>query len=330
MREIRYLQALREAIQLEMQQDENVFVMGEDVRHSLRGATKNLIKEFGEKRVIDTPISEAAFTGMATGAAMAGLRPIVEYQISALIYVAFDQLINQAQKLPYMMGGQGSVPVTYMVIGSGARSGLAGQHSDHPYPFLVHAGMKTVIPATPYDVKGLMASAIRDNDPVMFFAPAKVLAMKGPVPEEPYFIPFGIGEIKRQGVHVTVAATGHLVHDALKVAEALEKEGISIEVFDPRTLLPFDKKTLLQSVRKTGRLIVFDDSNRSCGFAAEVASIVAEEGFHDLKAPIKRVTRADVPVPFHLGMENFVIPTGEDLIRAIYQIMQCKSEDAVI
>lgn len=322
MRELRYLHAFKEAIFQEMQRDELVFVIGEDVKHSLRGATKDLIKHFGENRVVDMPISEQAFTGMATGAAMSGLRPIVEYQISALIYVAFDQLINQAQKLPYMMGGQGSVPVVYTVVGSGARNGLAGQHSDHPYPFLVHAGMKTVIPSTPYDAKGLMISAIRDNDPVMMFTPAKVLAMKGPVPEEAYAIPFGQAEIKRKGEHVTVAAVGHLVHDALKAADELASEGISIEVFDPRTLLPFDKATLLESVAKTGRLVVIDDSNRSCGFAAEVAAIVAEEGFAYLKAPIKRVTRADVPVPFNLGMENYVIPTKEDLLRAIRELMQ--------
>lgn len=322
MRELRYLPALKEAIYQEMGADESVFVLGEDVRHSLRGATKGLLEKYGENRVIDTPISEAAFTGMATGAAMAGLRPIVEYQISALIYVSFDQLINQAMKLPYMMGGQGSIPVTYMVIGSGARNGLAGQHSDHPYPFMVHAGMKTVIASTPYDMKGLMISAIRDNDPVMIFAPAKVLALKGVVPEESYAIPFGQADIKRQGSDITVAAVGHLVHDALKVAELLANEGISLEVFDPRTLLPFDKTTLLESVAKTGRLIVLDDSNRTCGFASEVSAIVAEEGFSYLKAPIKRVTRADVPVPFNVAMENFVVPTQEDLIRAVRQILQ--------
>lgn len=259
---------------------------------------------------------------MATGAAMSGMRPIVEYQISALIYVSFDQLINQAQKLPYMMGGQGSVPVTYLVTGSGARLGLAGQHSDHPYPYLLHAGMKTILPSNPYDMKGLMISAIRDDDPVMVFAPAAVLALKGSVPEEAYAIPFGVGEIKREGEDVTVLATGHLVHEALKVANELEKEGKSIEIYDPRTLLPFDKETLLQSVAKTGRLIIFDDSNRTCGFAAEVASIVAEEGFSFLKSPIKRVTRADVPVPFNLEMEKFVIPTREDLKRAIYQMIK--------
>lgn len=322
MREIRYLHALKEAINQEMERDESVFVIGEDVRHSLRGATKDLVKRFGEQRVVDMPISEQAFTGMATGAAMSGLRPIVEYQISALIYVAFDQLINQAQKLPYMMGGQGSVPVTYTVIGSGARNGLAGQHSDHPYPLLLHAGMKTIVPSTPYDAKGLMISAIRDNDPVMMFAPAKVLAMKGQVPEQPYAIPFGQGEVKRLGKHVTVVAIGHLVHDALRAAEELEAEGISVEVYDPRTLLPFDKASLLESVANTGRLIIYDDSNRTCGFAAEVAAIVAEEAFSSLKAPIKRVTRADVPVPFNVELENFVIPTKHDLQRAIKQVLR--------
>jgi pyruvate dehydrogenase E1 component beta subunit len=207
-----------------------------------------------------------------------------------------------------------------MVIGSGARSGLAGQHSDHPYPFMLHAGMKTVLASTPYDMKGLMISAIRDNDPVMIFAPAKVLAMKGPVPEEVYTVPFGKAEIKRQGEHITVAAVGHLVHDALKVADTVAKEGISLEVFDPRTLYPFDKTLLLESVAKTGKLIVLDDSNRTCGFAAEVSAIVAEEGFSYLKAPIKRVTRADVPVPFNVAMENYVVPTQEDIIRAVRQI----------
>lgn len=320
MRELRYLQALNEAILQEMASDESVFVIGEDVRHALRGATKGVLAQFGEDRIIDTPISEAGFTGMATGAAMAGMRPIVEYQISALIYVSFDQLINQAQKLPYMMGGQGSVPVTYTVIGSGARSGLAGQHSDHPYPFILHAGMKTLIASTPRDMKGLMITAIRDNDPVMIFAPSKVLALKGPVPEESYAIPFGQADIKREGTDVTVVAVGHLVHEALKAAEELAAEGISLEIYDPRTLLPLDKETLLQSVAKTGRLIVLDDSNRTCGFASEVASIVAEEGFSFLKAPIKRVTRADVPVPFNVAMENFVIPKREDLIRAVRQI----------
>lgn len=321
MRELRYLHALREAIFQEMERDESVFVIGEDVRHSLRGATKELVYKFGEGRVVDMPISEAAFTGMATGAAMAGMRPIVEYQIAALIYVSFDQLINQAQKLPYMMGGQGSVPATYLVTGSGARSGLAGQHSDHPYPLLLHAGMKTLVPSTPYDMKGLMISAIRDNDPVMVFAPAKVLALKGEVPEEPYSIPFGKADIKREGADVTVVAVGHLVHEALKAAKELEKEGISLEVFDPRTLLPFDKEALLASIAKTGRLVILDDSNKTCGFAAEVSAIASEEAFSDLKAPIKRVVRADVPVPFNLAMENHVIPAKADLIVAVKQIM---------
>lgn len=322
MRQLRYLQAVREAIAQEMEQDESVFIIGEDVRQSLRGATKGLASRFGEERVVDTPISEAAFTGMATGAAMAGMRPIVEYQISALIYVAFDQLINQAQKLPYMMGGQGAVPVTYTVIGSGARSGLAGQHSDHPYPFLLHAGMKTIIPSNAYDAKGLMIAAIRDNDPVMMFAPAKVLALKGDVPEEPYAIPFGQAAVRREGTDVTVVAVGHLVHEAMKAALELADEGISLEVIDPRTLLPFDADTLLASLKKTGRLVVFDDSNRTCGFAAEVASIAAERAYSDLKAPIKRVTRSDVPIAFNLGMENDALPKKEDLLRAVRAIVK--------
>ncbi|MBI4562927.1 MAG: alpha-ketoacid dehydrogenase subunit beta [Candidatus Rokubacteria bacterium] len=314
MREIRYLEALTEALREEMRRDATVVVIGEDVRHSLRGVTKGILDEFGPDRIFDTPISEAGFTGLATGAAMAGMRPVVEYQINALIFVAFDQLVDQAQKLRYMMGGQGKIPVTYLVPASGARRGLAGQHSDHPYPLLVHMGMKALMPSTPRDAKGLFKAAIREDDPVVVFAPAALLAMKGPVPEEEYVIPLGQAEVKREGNDLTIIAVGPLVPEALKCAETLAGEGISAEVVDPRSLLPLDRDAVLASARKTGRVVLFDDSNRTCGYAAELAAIIAEEAWDSLRAPIRRLTRADVPVPFSPPLEAYVLPSRDGLL----------------
>jgi pyruvate dehydrogenase E1 component beta subunit len=319
--QLNYLQALREALVQEMRRDESVVVLGEDVRHSLRGITKNCCEEFGAERVVDTPISEAGFVGLATGAAMAGLRPVVEFQIGTLIYVCFDQLVNQAQKLRYMMGGQGSIPVTYIVPGSGARTGLAGQHSDHAYAMLVQAGFKVVIPSNPRDAKGLFAAAIREDDPVVVFAPAGCMPLRGAVPEGEFCIPLGRGEIRKSGSDVTVLAVGQLVSEAMKVATSLETEGISVEVLDPRSLLPFDHSFLESSVRKTGRLVVFDDCNRSCGFAAEVSSHAAEHLFEFLTTGIIRVTRADVPVPFSIALDKHVLPQAAQLDQAIRLVM---------
>ncbi len=314
MREIRYLEALSEALREEMRRDSQVIVLGEDVRVSMRGLTKGILQEFGPDRIYDTPISEAGFTGLATGAAMAGMRPVVEYQINALLFVAFDQLVDQAQKLRYMMGGQGTIPVTYLVPASGARRGLAGQHSDHPYPLLVHMGMKAVMPSTPRDAKGLLKAAIREDDPVVVFAPSALLAMKGPVPDEEYTIPLGRAEVKRPGDDLSIIAVGPLVPEALKAAEQLAQEGISAEVVDPRSLLPLDHETILASVRKTGRVILFDDSNRTCGYAAELAAVIAEEAWESLRAPIRRLTRADVPVPFSPPLEGYVLPSRDRLL----------------
>lgn len=325
-RQINYLQALREALLSEMRRDANVVVLGEDVRHSLRGITRGCYDEFGPERIFDTPISEAAFVGMATGGAMAGLRPVVEFQIGTLIYVAMEQMVNQAQKLRYMMGGQGRIPVTYLVPGSGARPGLAGQHSDHAYPSLLQGGMKVVIPATPFDAKGLFTAAIREDDPVVVFAPAASMNLKGPVPEEEVYVPLGKGDLKRKGVDVTVLAVGPLVQEALKVAQRLEAEGISVEVLDPRSLLPFDHELLASSIRKTGRLVVFDDSNRTCGFAAEVAAFASENLFNSLKGPIVRITRSDVPVPFSTALDQHVLPQGEQLEKAIRKILGEKKD----
>jgi len=329
-RRINYLGALREALVQEMRRDPNVVVLGEDIRHSLRGITKGCFDEFGPQRVWDTPISEAAFVGLATGGAIAGLRPVVEFQIGTLIYVAFEQMANQAQKLRYMMGGQLSVPVTYIVPGSGARPGLAGQHSDHLYPCLLQAGMKVVIPSNPYDAKGLLTAALRDNDPVVLFAPAALLGTASDVPQDEVNVPLGSGQIKTPGNDITVLAVGHLVAEALKVAERLKARGISLEVLDPRSLLPFDHALLEESVRRTGRLVIFDDSNHTCGFAAEIAAHAAEHLAGFLKAPISRITRADVPVPFSTALDKFVLPSGEQLEKAVTALVAWRSSDRVM
>jgi len=320
MREIRYLQAVSEAVRMEMKRDESIFYMGEDVRHGLRGVSKGFVEEFGPERVIDTPISESGFVGIATGAAMQGMRPILEFMINTFVFFAFDELIDQAQKFFYMSGGRLKIPVTYIIplmLGS-----IAGQHSDAPYPFVIQGGMKTILPSTPYDAKGLVTSAIRDDDPVMVFLPGRVLGKKGMVPEEQYSIPMGVGEIKREGTDITVIATGHLVTEALNVSEKLETEGFSIEVLDPRTLLPLDRPLLKKSVQKTGRVIIIDDSNRTCGFASEVAAFLSDQCFDFLKTPIKRITRADVPVPFSPILEKQVLPGEVQLIDEIYRILK--------
>lgn len=321
-RQLTYLQALREALMQEMRADPRVIVLGEDVRQSLRGITKGCLEEFGPERIWDTPISEAGFVGMGTGAAMAGLRPVIEFQIPTLIYVAMDQLANQAQKLRYMMGGQGTIPVTYIIPGSGARPGLAGQHSDHLYPLLMQCGLKVLMPATPYDAKALFTAAMREDDPVVLFAPSAVMGQRGAVPEEEIYMPLGRGEIRQAGTDVTVLTSGPLLAETLKVATRLEKEGTSVEVMDPRSLLPFDHALLERSVSKTGRLIIFDDANRTCGFAAEIAAYAAERLFHFLKAPVIRITRADLPVPFSTALDKQVLPSSEQLEKAIKQVMQ--------
>lgn len=321
MREIRYLKAVSETIEAEMEKDPRIFYMGEDVRYALKGIPRGFIDKFGPERIIDTPISEAGFTGIATGAAVQGMRPIVEFQISMFCFLAFDEMVNQAQKLYYMSGTKMKVPVTYIVpLNFGS---IAGQHSDSPHSFMVQGLMKTIMPATAYDAKGLVLSAIRDDDPVIVFLPAGITGRRGNVPEEQYTIPIGVGDIKKEGSDITVVATGRLVLKALEAAQKLEEEGISLEVYDPRTLFPFDKPLLNKSVKKTGRVIIMDDSTRTCGFAAEVAAYLSDECFDFLKAPIKRITRADVPVPFSLLLEKQVVPEGvKELTDAVYDMIK--------
>lgn len=328
MPKLRYLQAMNKALRDEMTRDPDVFVIGEDVAQALRGVTPGLYQEFGPTRVIDTPISEQAFTSFATGAAIAGRRPVVEFQIPALVYVAFEQIVNQAQKIRLMSGGQARVPVTYLVPASGARQGLAGHHSDNPYTYFVHAGVKTVVPATASDAYGLLVAAIRDDDPVIVFAPAAALPKREDVPDDPYVIPLGVGRTHREGRDITVVAVGHLVYTALEAAEQLAREGISVEVWDPRSLLPFDYEGLAASIRKTGRLIVIDDSARSAGFAAEVAAWAAETCYDALRAPIRRVTRADGTIPFAVPLELAMLPSRDRLVQAVRAVTESKGVPA--
>ena len=316
-RELSFVEAMNEALIQEMARDDTIVIFGENIRGQGRGELRGLQDAYGDDRVTDLPISEAAMTGIATGAALAGARPVIHYQVSSLIFPAFDQLVDQAAKLPLMLGGQAHVAATYLIMGAGASGGRAGQHSDNPYPYLIHADIKTVMPSNPSDAKGLLATAIREDDPVAFFVPVRLNAMRGPVPKKQYFIPLAQGEVKRKGRDVTVVAVGHLVGEAMAVADALDEDGIDVEVWDPRSLLPLDRAGLAATVRKTGRVVLFDDSHRSCGYAAELSSIIAEHCFRDLKAPIKRVTRADVTIPFGQAIESEVLPDQRRLERAI-------------
>jgi acetoin:2,6-dichlorophenolindophenol oxidoreductase subunit beta len=316
-----YLKALNRALTDELNVDERVFVLGEDVRVAASNLTAGLVKRFGPDRVIDTPLSEQGFTGFATGAALAGMRPVIEFQIPALLFLSFEQIVNHAHKFSLMTGGQCQVPVTYVLTGSGSRTGWAGQHSDNPYSLTAHVGIKTVVPATPADAYGLLVSAIRDDDPVVVFAPAGSLGVREDVDFATLApIPLGSGRVHREGTDITVVAIGHLVQDALAVAEDLAEEA-SVEVFDPRTVYPFDWDGLISSVRKTGRLVVVDDSNRFAGLGAEIVATIAEHV--PLAAPPARVSRPDGAVlPFSLELDRAVQPTREQLAAAIDQTLK--------
>jgi pyruvate/2-oxoglutarate/acetoin dehydrogenase E1 component len=310
-----YTKALNRALQDALAGDPSVCVFGEDVGAGLAGPTLNLQRQFGPDRVVDTPLSEQAFTAMAIGAALAGRRPVIEFQIPSLLFLVFEQLVNQAHKFSLMTGGQASVPLTCLVPGSGSRDGWAGQHSDHPYSLFAHAGVKTLVPSTPSDAYGLLASAIRDPDPTVVFAPAAALGVREDVTWELEPVPIGSARVHRSGSDVTVVAVGHLVHDALAVAEQLVDE-VSVEVFDPRTLYPFDWDALSASLERTGRLVVVDDSNRSCGIGAEVVATAAEE--MRLTAPPRRITRPDGAVlPFARALDRALQPGRGQLVQAI-------------
>lgn len=316
-RSIYFIKAMYEGLRDAMREDETVVVIGEDVDRSIIGATRGLIEEFGDERVRNTPISEATFVGACIGAAAAGMRPVVDLMVGSFFYVSMDQVANQAAKLPYMSGGQVSLPIVYFTA-SGPSGSAAAQHSENPHPMLMNvAGLKVVMPGSPRDAKGLMHAAIKDPNPVVYFQDAVLGGTKGPVPDEPYQIPLGEAEVKREGEDVTVVAIGALVNRALKVAEKLESEGVSVEVVDPRTLVPLDKKTIIESVRKTGRLVVCDNARITCSAASEIAAIVSEEAFDSLEAAPRRVAWEDVPVPFSPVLEKRVLVDDEKISAAI-------------
>ncbi|MFE2722694.1 alpha-ketoacid dehydrogenase subunit beta [Kitasatospora sp. NPDC059327] len=320
MTRLSYTKALNRALADELADDPAVCVFGEDIGAGLAGPTLGLLDRFGPERIVDTPLSEQAFTSMAIGAALAGRRPVLEFQIPSLLFLVFEQLVNQAHKFSLMTGGQASVPLTCVVPGSGSRDGWAGQHSDHPYSLFAHAGVKTVVPATPTDAYGLLRSAVRDPDPVVVFAPAAALAVRETVTWALEPIPLGSARVHRPGTDVTLVAVGHLVHDALAVAAELADE-ISVEVLDPRTLYPFDWEALAASLERTGRLVVVDDSNRSCGIGAEVLATAAEE--MRLIAPPRRITRPDGAVlPFSPALDRALQPGREQLRHALRAVMK--------
>jgi pyruvate dehydrogenase E1 component beta subunit len=318
-RKITYKDAINEALAQEMERDSSVIVMGEDnvgghgspgvldAWGGVLGVTKGLYGKFGD-RVMDTPISESAFIGAAVGAAACGMRPVAELMFVDFMGVCFDQLLNQAAKFRYMFGGKAETPVVIRTMYGGGFQ-AAAQHSQCLYSLFAHIpGLKVVLPSSPYEAKGLLIQSIRDNDPVIFFEHKALYGMKGEVPEEPYAIPFGKANIVREGKDLTIVALGRMVHVATQAAAALAKDGIEAEVIDPRTISPLDEATILQSVEKTGKLVVVDESHQRCSMAADISAVVAQEAFSALTAPIKLVTAPHVPPPFSGALEKLYIP----------------------
>jgi acetoin:2,6-dichlorophenolindophenol oxidoreductase subunit beta len=312
-REISLAQAVNEALVEEMRRDPTVFVIGEDVAEAGTPfkVLSGLVQEFGPQRVIDSPISEAGIAGIGLGAAMTGMRPVVDIMFGDFITLVMDQLANQAAKVHYMSGGRLNAPLTLRTtLGATRRS--AAQHSQSLHAWLAHVpGLKVALPATPYDAKGLLKTAIRDDNPVAFFEDKMMFATKGLVPGEEYTLPFGVADVKRAGEDVTIVATSSMVYVALDAADLLAQEGLSAEVVDPRTLVPLDRETLVASARKTGRAIVVDEGHQSYGASAELAAVLAEGAFYELDAPVTRVAAMDVPIPFSPVLEDQTVPTAE-------------------
>ena len=332
-RKILFQQAINEALDQEMARDPSVIVMGEDVVGGtggdgemdawggVLGVTKGLYGKYGN-RIMDTPISESAFVGAAVGAAACGMRPVCELMFIDFLGVCFDQIYNQAAKFRYMFGGKARTPVVIRtMIGAGFRA--AAQHSQSLYPIFTHIpGLKVVIPSSPYEAKGLLIQAIRDDDPVIFCEHKALYAMEGEVPEESYTIPFGEANIVREGKDVTIVALARMVSFAQKAAEALAKDGISCEIIDPRTTSPFDEDTILESVENTGRLVIVDESSPRCGMAADISAMVAQKGFEFLEAPIQMVTPPHTPVPFSPVLEDLYIPGPGKIEAAVRKCME--------
>ena len=317
-RELTMGEAVREALSEEMRRDPSVFIMGEDVAEAGTPfkVLSGMVEEFGKSRVIDTPISEPGFTGIGVGAAMTGLRPVVDIMFGDFLTLVMDQLVNQAAKVHYMSGGAWKVPmVLRTTLGASRRS--AAQHSQSLQAWLSHVpGLKVVMPSTPYDAKGLMKTAIRDDNPVIFFEDKMMFRLKGPVPVEDYTIPFGVADVKREGEDITIVATSSMVQVALGAATLLEEIGVSAEVVDPRTTWPLDEKTLIESAKKTSRVIVIDEGYEKYGITAEIASVIATGAFYDLDAPVKRIGAMHVPIPFSPPLEDATIPTEKAVFEA--------------
>jgi acetoin:2,6-dichlorophenolindophenol oxidoreductase subunit beta len=317
-RELTLGEAVREALAEEMRRDPRVFICGEDIAEAgtVYKVLSGLVEEFGTERVLDTPISEAGFTGIAVGAAMTGMRPVVDIMFGDFSTLVMDQMVNQAAKIHYMSGGRWKVPmVMRATLGATRRS--AAQHSQSLHAWFCHIpGLKVVLPSTPYDAKGLMKTAIRDDNPVVFFEDKMMYKMKGPVPPQDYTIPFGVADIKRAGTDITIVATSSMVQVALGAAKLLEEAGISAEVIDPRTVWPLDEKTLVESVKKTSRAIVVDEGYERYGVTAEIASVIAQGAFFNLEAPVKRMGAMHVPIPFSPPLEDATVPTEQSVFEA--------------
>ena len=323
-REITFAQALNEALDYEMSKDPKVVVMGEDVGvyGGIYGVTAGLYDKYGPERVIDTPIAESGFVGTGVGAAATGLlRPVVELMFIDFLGVTFDQIYNQAAKMRYMFGGKAKISMVLRTT-CGAGFSAAAQHSQSLHAIFAHVpGLKVVMPSTPYDAKGLLISSIEDDDPVIFIEHKALYAIKGEVPEEPYSIPLGEADVKREGKDVTIVATAAMVHKSLEVAEKLEKDGISVEVVDPRTIVPLDVDTIINSIKKTGKLVVVDEGYPRASFASDIAALAASKAFDSLKAPVKIITPPATPVPFSPVLESEWIPSSEKIEKAVREIL---------
>ena len=310
-RELTFAEAIREGLAEEMRRDPRVFIIGEDVAEAGTPfkVLSGLANEFGLKRVIDTPISEAGFTGIAVGAAMTGMRPVADVMFGDFITLVMDQMVNQAAKIHYMSGGRFKVPmVLRTTLGATRRSGA--QHSQSLHALFSHIpGLKVVLPSTPYEAKGLMKSAIRDDNPVAFFEHKMMYRNKGPVPNDEYTVPLGVADVKKSGSNITIVATSSMVQVAMKAADSLGEEGVSVEVVDPRTLFPLDAVTLIESAKKTGRVLVLDEGYTRYGITAEIAAVIAEGAFYYLDAPVKRLGAMDVPIPFSPALEDITVPS---------------------
>jgi pyruvate dehydrogenase E1 component beta subunit len=317
-RELTLGEAVREALAEEMRRDPRVFICGEDIAEAgtVFKVLSGLVDEFGTERVLDTPISEAGFTGLAVGAAMTGMRPVVDIMFGDFSTLVMDQMVNQAAKIHYMSGGKWKVPmVMRATLGATRRS--AAQHSQSLHAWFSHIpGLKVVLPSTPYDAKGLMKTAIRDDNPVVFFEDKMMYRLKGPVPADDYTIPFGVADVKRAGTDITIVATSSMVQVALGAAKLLEAADISAEVIDPRTVWPLDERTIVESVKKTSRAIVVDEGYGRYGVTAEIASVIAEGAFFSLEAPVKRMGAMHVPVPFSPPLEDATVPTEQTVFEA--------------